>query len=93
MRKSKRQLPIFVDDVLREHGWRKTNAGFEKDGYEIYFMPYGGFEFTVRSPDGSEREAIVKRSNLSHKHPLTIAIVEHLLKNAENVAASYREQQ
>lgn len=88
-----RHIPSEATPLYEENGWSKTTAGFEKDGYEIYFMKGGGVELTVRNHETGEREAVVKRDRLSHKQPLTAAIVCHFLENAESVVLCYNEQQ
>jgi len=88
---SRRYISSKTDPLYKTHGWSRTNVGFEKDGYEIYLIPDGGFELTVRDPETGEREAVFKREDIDHKQPLTVAFMCYLLENAEHIAVSERQ--
>lgn len=88
-----RYVSSKTDPLYKKLGWHETRVGFEKDGYEIYLMRDGGLELTVRDPESGEREPIVRREDLGHKQPLAVAIVCHLLENAEDIVVSHNEQE
>lgn len=83
-----------VDSYADASGWNWTRRGrliYEKDGYEVYFFSQNdGFELTVRNPETREREAVleIRDNEVDTSSPLYIAILEHVLKNAETIVAN-----
>lgn len=86
----KRRLKDHTD----HYGWHWTKIGrlaLEKSGYEIYFFAqHDGFELTVRDPDTRERKTIfeVRDTDVPTESPLYVAILEHTMMKAEEIAAN-----
>jgi hypothetical protein len=82
------------------HGWDRNsfNHGrriFKKDGYEVYFFHENdGFELNIRDPDDQTREQIleVRDENINTFSPLYVAILEHVLKNAEQICSKQQNK-
>jgi len=84
-----------IVDISAEHyGWDSFYNGrdrYEKDGYEIYFFEQNdGFELTIRDPETMERKTIleVRDEDLCTASPAYVAILEYVLRNAEEICSS-----
>lgn len=74
------------------HGWDKLRGSkdiFEKDGYELYFRDDGGLELVIRDPESKKLVNILKvTSDDAPIHsPMYVALIEHILSNAENIVS------
>lgn len=81
------------------YGWNSARQGrdrYEKDGYEIYFFSKNdGFELTIRDPETRERKSVfeIRSEDVPTGSPLYVALLEHVLMNAENIVAQCSEKQ
>jgi len=84
----------IIDISADAYGWDSARHGrdrYEKDGYEVYFFEQNdGFELTIRNPDTMERETIleVRDEDLCTTSPAYVAILEHVLRNAEEICST-----
>lgn len=81
------------------YGWDSARHGrdrYEKDGYEVYFFSKNdGFELTIRDPETRERKTVfeVRDEDVDTSSPLYVALLEHVLMNAENIVSQCSEKQ
>jgi hypothetical protein len=86
-----------VDVSASAYGWDTSYTGreiYQKDGYEIYFFQRNeGFELTIRDPETRERETVleVRDDEICTASPAYVALLEHTIKNAENIVAELTE--
>lgn len=82
-----------VDIHAKTYGWNSARMGrefYDKDGYEVYFFDQDdGFELTVKNPETQERQTVleVRGDEVDTSSPLYVAILEHVLMNAESICA------
>jgi hypothetical protein len=80
------------------YGWDHSRHGreiYQKDGYEIYFFSQNdGFELTIRDPESQERRAVfeIRDEDIDTASPLYVAMLEHVLKNAEQIVSRCSER-
>lgn len=81
------------------YGWNSARHGrdrYEKDGYEVYFFSKNdGFELTIRDPETRERKTVfeVRDDDVDTSSPLYVALLEHVLMNAENIVSQCSTKQ
>lgn len=89
-----RTVKRIVDVSADAHGWDSAYAGrdrYEKDGYEIYFFSQDdGFELTIRDPETRERRTVfeVRDDDVCTTSPAYVALLEHVLMNAEEICSN-----
>jgi len=91
----------IVDISADAHGWDRASPRgaiqrYEKDGYEVYFFRQDdGFELTIRNPETMERQTMleVRDENICTTSPAYVALLEHVLRNAENIVSECSTKQ